>query len=50
MHRVAGVLFLTIAAALMVVLMRACSDQFEGPYNRDYRPMDTHRSHQEQSF
>jgi hypothetical protein len=40
MHRVFAVLIVTIAAALLIVSMRSCSDQFQEPYNKDYRPMD----------
>lgn len=43
MHRVFAVLGLTIVAALLVVGVRACSDQYKEPYNKDYRPMDTSR-------
>jgi len=37
------VLGLTVVAALLIVGVRACSDQFQEPYNKDYRPMDTER-------
>ena len=42
-QRVVVVLGLTVVAALLIVGVRACSDQFQEPYNKDYRPMDTER-------
>ncbi len=42
-QRVVTVLVLAIVAALLIVGVRACSDQFQEPYNKDYRPMDTER-------
>ena len=43
LHRVFTVLSLTIVAALIVVGVRTCSDQYQEPYNKDYRPMDAGR-------
>ncbi len=43
-HRVLAILGLTMVAALLVVGMRSCSDQYNEPYNKDYRPMDTEQS------
>ena len=37
------VLGLAAVAALLIVGMRACSDQFQEPYNKDYRPVDDGR-------
>lgn len=41
--RVLAVLGLAIVAALLIVGMRTCSDQFQEPYNKDYHPMDIER-------
>ncbi|MFC1542270.1 hypothetical protein ACFL4M_00090 [Pseudomonadota bacterium] len=41
--RVLLVLGLTIVAALLVVGVRTCSEQFQEPYNKDYRPVDDGR-------
>lgn len=49
-RRVWSILALMLIAAIAVVLMRSCVDQFKGPYNKDYRPMDTQRHKMEQSF
>ena len=43
MKRVLLVLGLTIVAALLVVGVRTCSEQFQEPYNKDYRPVDDGR-------
>ncbi|MES0370731.1 MAG: hypothetical protein ABUK11_00495 [Mariprofundaceae bacterium] len=40
MHRVVAILAVSIVAALIVVGMRSCSDQYQEPYNKKYRPMD----------
>ncbi|MDT8377024.1 MAG: hypothetical protein RQ867_09875 [Mariprofundaceae bacterium] len=39
-NRLLAVLSLTIIAALLVVGVRTCSDHFQEPYNKDYRPVD----------
>jgi len=44
MKRVLLVLSLTFIAALLVVGVRTCSEQFQEPYNKDYRPVDTDTS------
>ncbi len=38
-----AVLGLAIVAALLIVGVRTCSAQFQEPYNKEYRPMDTER-------
>jgi len=43
MHRVLAVLGLTMIVALVIVGVRACSDQYNEPYNKEYRPMDVGR-------
>jgi hypothetical protein len=48
-QRVVAVLGLTIVAALLIVGVRTCSGQFQEPYNRDYRPMDTERQKEMES-
>lgn len=40
-QRVIIVVMLSGMAALLMVGMRACSDQYQEPYNKEYRPMDT---------
>jgi hypothetical protein len=45
LHRVFGVLVLSAATALIVVGMRSCSEQYQEPYNKDYRPMDVEQQH-----
>lgn len=40
MHRIMVMLIVSVIAALLVVGMRSCSDQYQEPYNREYRPMD----------
>lgn len=47
-YRALGLLMLTLIAAVVVVSMRSCSEQFNEPYNKDYRPMDTQRNSLEQ--
>ncbi|MFQ5581112.1 MAG: hypothetical protein ACE5F3_00610 [Mariprofundaceae bacterium] len=42
-HRLFSVLAVSIMAALTVVIMRSCADQFTGPYNKGYQPMDAER-------
>jgi len=42
-QRVVAVLGLAIVVALLIVGVRACSDQFQEPYNRDYHPVDVER-------
>ncbi|PCI43256.1 MAG: hypothetical protein COB41_07490 [Proteobacteria bacterium] len=42
-HRVIGLLLLCAVVALVMVMMRTCSDQFAEPYNTNYQPMDTER-------
>lgn len=44
-----AVLGLAIAAALLIVGVRTCSGQFQEPYNKDYRPMDTERQKEMES-
>ncbi len=39
-HRVMTILIVSIVAASIVVAMRACSEQYQEPYNKEYRPMD----------
>jgi len=39
-HRVITILIISIVAALIIVAMRACSEQYQEPYNKEYRPMD----------
>jgi len=36
-------LILCAFVAMAMVTMRACSDQFSQPYNKDYKPMDIQR-------
>jgi hypothetical protein len=48
-QRVLAVLGLTIVAALLIVGVRTCSGQFQEPYNKDYRPMDTERQKEMES-
>lgn len=43
-HRVMVILVITVIAALLVVGMRSCSDQYQEPYNKKYRPMDVEQS------
>jgi predicted nucleic acid-binding Zn ribbon protein len=40
-RRVLAILAVTAVAALIVVGVRSCSDQFQEPYNKEYRPMDS---------
>lgn len=40
-QRIIIVVAFSCVAALLVVGMRACSDQYQEPYNKEYRPMDT---------
>jgi len=40
MHRIVVILAISAIAALLVAGMRSCSDQYQEPYNKDYRPMD----------
>lgn len=42
-HRLAGLLLLCLSVAVLLVMMRACSDQFSGPYDTGYHPMDMQR-------
>ncbi|MFC1567765.1 hypothetical protein ACFL3K_01005 [Pseudomonadota bacterium] len=42
-QRMLIVLALAIVAALLIVGVRSCSDQFQEPYNKDYRPVDDGR-------
>jgi len=42
-HRVIGLFLLCAVVALVMVMMRTCSDQFAEPYNTNYQPMDTER-------
>jgi len=42
-HRLLGVLAISVLAALSVVIMRSCADQFNEPYNKGYHPMDIQR-------
>lgn len=39
--RVLIVIILAMAAAMAMVAIRSCSDVYQEPYNKDYRPMDT---------
>lgn len=48
-QRVLAVLSLAIVAALLIVGVRACSGQFQEPYNKDYRPMDAERQKEMES-
>lgn len=40
MHRIMAVLIVSSIAALLVVGIRSCSEQYQEPYNKNYRPMD----------
>ena len=40
-RRLFVVLGLTIAAALLIVGVETCHRQFQEPYNKDYRPLDS---------
>ena len=42
-HQLVGLLLLCALVALLMVMMRACSDQFSGPYDTGYHPMDMQR-------
>lgn len=42
-HKVVGLLVLCVLVALVMVMLRACSDRFAEPYNTQYQPMDTIR-------
>jgi len=42
-HKVIGLFILCALVALVMVMMRTCSDQFSEPYNTNYQPMDTDR-------
>ncbi len=48
-QRVVAVLSLAIVAALLIVGVRACSNQFQEPYNKEYRPMDAERQKEMES-
>ena len=37
------VFFLCLVMAAVLVLVRACSEGMDQPYNKDYRPMDVQR-------
>jgi len=43
-HRVLAILAITSAAALVIVGVRACSDQYQDAYNKEYRPMDVEKN------
>lgn len=40
-RRVLAVLAISALAALIVVGVRSCSDRYQEPYNKEYRPMDS---------
>ncbi len=42
-HKIIGLFVLCVVVALVMVMMRTCSDQFAEPYNTNYQPMDTER-------
>jgi len=42
-HKIIGLFVLCALVALVLVMMRTCSDQFAEPYNTNYQPMDTER-------
>jgi predicted nucleic acid-binding Zn ribbon protein len=44
-HRLTAVLLLSIIAALLVAGVRSCSDRYQEPYNKEYRPMDVEQQH-----
>ncbi|MCF7821201.1 MAG: hypothetical protein K9M17_02010 [Mariprofundaceae bacterium] len=41
MRRLFGVLGLTVAVALLIAGVHSCRTQFQEPYNKDYRPLDS---------
>jgi hypothetical protein len=41
LHRVMAILAITALAAVIVVGVRACSEQYQEPYNKGYHPLDT---------
>ncbi len=42
-NKIISLFVLCLVIALVMVMMRACSDQFSEPYNKSYQPMDTLR-------
>jgi len=44
-QRIAFVLLLSLAVAFMMFTIRSCSDQYDDPYNKDYRPVDVTHQH-----
>ena len=43
LRKVMWLVVLCIVMALLLVLMRGCSEKFSHPYDSGYHPMDTHR-------
>jgi len=42
-NRMIFLFILCLVVALVMVMMKACSNQFSEPYNKSYQPMDTLR-------
>jgi len=40
MHRVMVISIISIIAALLIVGVRSCGEQYQDPYNKGYHPMD----------
>ncbi|MDX8394894.1 MAG: hypothetical protein R8K22_00605 [Mariprofundaceae bacterium] len=47
-HRWLSVLVVAMVAGMSLAWMRGCADQFEVPYNQEYRPMDAQKQTVEQ--
>jgi len=41
LRRILAVLAISSVAALIVVGVRSCSNQYQEPYNKEYRPLDS---------